>query len=190
MLLRSNQYDYFFKPTFLYIKQHNITGLKYFGKTTLLDPVKYKGSGKHWTRHLNKYGNDVTTLWYQLFTDQDLLVKYALEFSHNNKIVESKEWANLKIENGLWGGGVKGIKLRPQSSEHKQKIRDSVLKNIANKPKKPKHPKIKKTKEERIRGWKWTTAQRLNLKNRHVIRVSCLCCKKIMDLGNFSKHAR
>lgn len=35
----------------LYIKTHNTTGLKYFGKTTK-DPYKYLGSGKHWRAHL------------------------------------------------------------------------------------------------------------------------------------------
>jgi hypothetical protein len=40
-----------FKPTTLYVKTHNITGLKYFGKTTN-DPFKYKGSGKYWLDHL------------------------------------------------------------------------------------------------------------------------------------------
>lgn len=44
----------------LYIKTHNITGLKYFGKT-IKNPFKYKGSGKYWTRHLAIHGNDVTT---------------------------------------------------------------------------------------------------------------------------------
>jgi hypothetical protein len=40
-----------FKPTFLYIKTHSVTGLKYFGKTTK-DPFRYKGSGVYWVRHL------------------------------------------------------------------------------------------------------------------------------------------
>ena len=44
-----------FNPTWLYIKEHNVTGLKYFGKTTR-DPLKYKGSGTHWTRHISKHG--------------------------------------------------------------------------------------------------------------------------------------
>lgn len=44
----------------LYIKTHNITGLKYFGKT-IKNPLKYKGSGKYWKRHLAIHGNDVTT---------------------------------------------------------------------------------------------------------------------------------
>ena len=36
-----------FKLTWLYIKRHSITGLMYFGKSTLEDPVNYVGSGKY-----------------------------------------------------------------------------------------------------------------------------------------------
>ena len=31
-----------FKPTYLYVKTHNKTGLKYFGKTTTPDPNNMK----------------------------------------------------------------------------------------------------------------------------------------------------
>lgn len=96
-----------FNPTWLYIKEHNVTGLKYFGKTTR-DPLKYKGSGTHWTRHISKHGNDTTTIWCQLFTDREELTQYAVEFSIKNNIVESAEWANLIVEDGLGGGGVVG----------------------------------------------------------------------------------
>jgi hypothetical protein len=147
-----------FKPTFLYIKQHNITGLKYFGKTVQKDPVSYKGSGKHWLRHLKKYGDDVTTTWYQLFTDQDSLKKYALNFSKEQNIVESKEWANLKPEDGLWGGGVKGIKLGSMSEEHKQKIRESVKKKLLESGWTP-----KPAKEKKSRGWKWSEEAKARL---------------------------
>ena len=48
---------------YLYVKQHSITGLKYFGKTTKIDPFLYKGSGKYWQRHIKKYGkNFIETL--------------------------------------------------------------------------------------------------------------------------------
>lgn len=88
----------------LYIKTHNTTGLKYFGKTKL-DVYKYKGSGKHWKRHLKKHGNDVTTEIYAQFEETDpKLEECALKFSEDNNIVESKEWANMKPENGLDGG--------------------------------------------------------------------------------------
>lgn len=92
-----------FKPTWLYLKQHNITGLKYFGKT-IRDPQSYPGSGIRWTRHLKKHGKDISTLWCQLFTNKEELTKFALQFSAENNIVESTEFANLKPEDGLMGG--------------------------------------------------------------------------------------
>ncbi len=92
-----------FTPTYLYIKQHNITKLKYFGKT-VKDPLTYQGSGTYWKRHLNIYGSDIDTIWFQLFESKDELVKIATNFSLENNIVESKEWANLAIERGLDGG--------------------------------------------------------------------------------------
>ena len=182
-----------FKPTYLYIKKCNVTGLKYFGKTVSKDPVKYKGSGKYWLRHIKKYGNNVSTVWYQLFTDQNILVEYALNFSKEHNIVESKDWANLKPENGLWGGGVKGIKIRPQTAEHKKRISEGVKRAVALLPERPKPSpkvKIKKTRNERKRGWKWTEPQLQKLKNRYIVRVSCICCKKIFDVGNFSQHIK
>jgi hypothetical protein len=91
-------------PTYLYIKQHSITGLKYFGKTTN-DPYTYNGSGVYWNDHIKKHGKEhIVTLWVSnLFHDKSI-VDYALHFSEENNIVESKEWANQKPENGLDGG--------------------------------------------------------------------------------------
>jgi hypothetical protein len=102
-----------FQPTYLYIKQHKITGLLYFGKTTRTGKSfeKYNGSGKHWSPHIKKHGiNHVETLWYCLFTDKDELVKFAVMCSHQWDIVNAKDttgkkiWANQKIEDGLMGG--------------------------------------------------------------------------------------
>ena len=76
----------------------------YFGKTTKSDPIKYLGSGKHWIRHINKHGtNHVVTLWHELFTNRDECVNFALQFSKDLNIVESKSWANLIEEDGLNG---------------------------------------------------------------------------------------
>ncbi len=96
---------------YLYIKQHSITGLKYFGKTTRKDPFKYRGSGMYWQNHINKYGKEyIKTLEIWGFDDINLCSKFALKFSKNNNIVESKEWANLQPENGIdgWAPGVSG----------------------------------------------------------------------------------
>lgn len=92
-----------FKPTYLYIKTHNITGLKYFGKTTR-NPQCYNGSGKYWKRHLCIHGNDVTTEILGYYHDKDECQKEALKFSEENDIVSSELWANLKPEDG-WRGG-------------------------------------------------------------------------------------
>ena len=88
--------------TYLYIKIHNKTGLKYFGQTKH-DPYRYSGSGKYWKLHLKKHGNDVTT--YILSYDGDV-TEAALKFSKENNIVESKEWANLREEDGVWGSPI------------------------------------------------------------------------------------
>jgi len=96
-----------YKPTFLYIKQHTVTGKLYFGKTTK-NPESYAGSGKYWLAHINKHGkNHVETLWYCLFYDKDDCVSFAQHFSKQHDIVNSDDWANLMVENGLNGGLVK-----------------------------------------------------------------------------------
>ena len=92
-----------FRPTFLYIKQHKVTGLKYFGKTHQ-NPERYKGSGMYWKDHCKKHGYDIETVWYQLFLDADTIKEVALNFSHQNDIVNSSEWANLVEENGINSG--------------------------------------------------------------------------------------
>ena len=123
-------------PTVLYIKQHSVTGLKYFGKTTAKDPYKYNGSGADWTDHIKKHGRKhvITIRIFGPFTDSIAISKFALAFSRDNNIVESELWANQKSENGLDGN--------PKGSTHsdasKKKMSDakkgkpSPLKGIPN----------------------------------------------------------
>ena len=117
------------KPTYLYVKQHNKTGLKYFGKTTKKDPLKYKGSGLHWKRHLKIHGNDVKTLWVQLFENEQELIEYAKKFSEENNIVNSDKWANLKNENGLDGGRESGFIGHKPSEEIRKNYSERMKKN-------------------------------------------------------------
>lgn len=96
-----------FQPTYLYIKQHSVTGKLYFGKTTksIEGMLKYKGSGKHWVRHIKMHGmENVVTLWYERFDIEMELTEFAEMFSKEMNIVESNSWLNLKAENGLDGG--------------------------------------------------------------------------------------
>ena len=92
----------------LYIATHNITGKKYFGKTTRFFTQEslqenYTGSGKYWNKHKKKHGDDVTMEIYCICSlnesDEDYVVPIALKFSEENNIVKDKEkWANLMSE--------------------------------------------------------------------------------------------
>jgi hypothetical protein len=105
-----------FKPTRLYIKRHKITNKYYFGKTTAGDPVKYKGSGKRWTSHIKKHGQEhVETVWCKLFHDRIELMEFAIVFSVSNNIVKSNTWLNLIQENGVDGGSAKGRKFNAET---------------------------------------------------------------------------
>lgn len=113
----------------LYVKTHNTTKLKYFGKTTR-DPFKYKGSGKYWTQHLRKHGANVSTVIIGSFSDENECMKVALEFSKEFDIVDSPEWANLIDENGLDGAPV-GHQGHIFTDEQKIKISVSSKSNWA-----------------------------------------------------------
>lgn len=123
---------------YLYIKQHTVTGLKYFGKTIKNDPEKYKGSGTDWLKHIEEYGNNVDTLGLWEFNDLKECSEFALQFSKDNNIVESKDWANLVYENVISGTyGLKhsentkakmsrASKGKPKSEAHKKKMREII----------------------------------------------------------------
>ena len=91
-------------PTRLYIKQCSHCNLKYFGKHTGQDIGKYLGSGTKWKNHLKKHNAKSIHLWNSDWYYNTSIKRFALKFSHINKIVESDNWANLKPEDGLEGG--------------------------------------------------------------------------------------
>ena len=88
----------------LYLKTHNKTGKKYLGQTTR-DPYTYKGSGVQWNRHLDKYGNDVTTQIIFESSDGKLFQDTALEYSKKFNVVKNNEFLNLIDEDGGNLGG-------------------------------------------------------------------------------------
>lgn len=110
-----------FYPTYLYVKTHNVTGLKYFGKTSK-DPMKYRGSGKRWIRHIAKYGNNVSTEIIGFYTDKEECEAAALRFSADNNITESMVWANMIVENGLDGGYTGHREYGPVPQHTREKI--------------------------------------------------------------------
>lgn len=191
-----------FLPTYLYVKQHKKTGLKYFGKTTKKNPVKYQGSGKYWKLHLKNHGNDIETLWYYLFNDKEQLVEYAIKFSIENNIYESSEWANLKLENGLDGGHL-GV---PRTEETKKKLSKANLGKIHNEDTKlkisnsnigkhsiPKNEECKhKIKEARklqiMKPHSEETKLKMSQPRGKQISCFCILCRKEISVSNIRKH--
>jgi hypothetical protein len=180
------------KPTYLYIKKHTITGLKYFGKTTKEDPIAYLGSGIHWKRHIKKHGEFIETIWYQLFTDEKLLTDYATKFSKENNITESKEWANLKDENGLDGGMEKGW----WSEEQKQNISIKQKERWANGIYDREKLRLSRIGFKQPESQKKTVAEKLSKEwlitdlqnNQYIIKnLQQFCRDNNLDQGNLSR---
>ena len=122
---------------------HNVTGLKYFCKTSDLRNVyNYKGSGLYWKKHINKHGKDITVGVMGFYTDYHRCRDAALKFSQENDIINSDAWANLVLENGTDGAlngfdnAFYGKKHTPETVEkiRLQKIGKSVNKGAYRSP--------------------------------------------------------
>lgn len=110
---------------YLYKKTHTKTGLKYLGYTKN-DPWKYAGSGVLWTRHLKEHGNHVLTEVLLVCESKEEIKKSGRYYSVLWNVVESKDWANLKLEEAdggdmsgskVWMAGRKNPRLRKIWSE-------------------------------------------------------------------------
>jgi len=133
---------------YLYLKRHNITGLKYLGKTTK-DPYSYNGSGKYWLRHLKKHGTDITTkILYQTQSNEDfrLVGEY---FSKKWNIVKSKQFANLMTETGTGGA---------QTGQAALNISIGVKQSYIN------NPDLRRQRSESMKNYKRTPEHAKNLK--------------------------
>ena len=119
------------KTIYLYLKTHNVTGLKYLGKTTQ-DPEKYIGSGFYWKRHLKKHGNDVTTEILFETQDKEEFKKVASNYSEKYNIIESEEFANMRIESGDGGDNSEYIDYSKVSLSNKGKKRseDAIQRTV------------------------------------------------------------
>ena len=181
------------KPTYLYIKQHSITGLKYFGKTTKNDPIKYLGSGKYWKRHIKKHGIEhIKTLWYQLFEDEQKMIEYATQFSKDNNITESKEWANLKCENGLDGGFDKGCWSDKHLEINRQKAKERWANGVYDREKLRlsrigfKQPQSQKDTLSKKLSAKWLVTDPNGTQNT-IINLRKFAIENGLDQGNLSR---
>lgn len=109
---------------YLYLKTHNVTGLKYLGKTERCDFYEYHGSGVYWKRHLKVHGCDYHTTCLLKTESQEELRETGLFFSRIWNVVNSNEFANLTEEDGNGGSNFKHL---ARTKEWSNNIRNSKL---------------------------------------------------------------
>lgn len=117
---------------YLYLKTHNVTGLKYLGQTSQ-DPFKYKGSGVYWIRHCNKHGYDIHT---EVLLESDSIKEISIlgkKLSEKLDIVNSKKFANMIPETGTGGSIPCSLETKAKMSKiHKgKKLSEAHIKAMA-----------------------------------------------------------
>jgi len=106
---------------YLYLKTHNVSGLKYLGQTKH-NPFKYNGSGVVWKKHLMKYGKDITTEILAECESQEEIRDIGMYYSDKWDVVNNSEFANLQEESGQGATPNK-----PLSDQHRQSISKGML---------------------------------------------------------------
>jgi hypothetical protein len=115
--------------TFLMVKTHSVTGLKYLC-ITKKDPYKYNGSGLYWQKHLKEHGTSHTTEVLMECSSKDEVREWGLYYSHLWDVVRARDesgrkiWANLKPEEG--DGAASGEFNHLNNPEIKQRHLDAV----------------------------------------------------------------
>jgi hypothetical protein len=110
----------------LYVKTHNETGLKYFGKTVNQNAHTYRGSGTYWLRHIKQHGYDVTTEIVGEFIDIEECRKVAIQFCIEHDVVKSAEWANLEVETVDGFGNFRNKEVRDKAAKTRELLQCGV----------------------------------------------------------------
>jgi hypothetical protein len=183
---------------YLYVKTHNVTGLKYLGKTIRKDPHKYPGSGTRWTNHLKVHGYDYTTTILKECTSNEEVKELGLYYSELWNVVDSDDWANLKPENSAGGFGkpspeiiakILATKLARDLNKHSQetisKISAARLTKFAAKdPTYNVRPKCRPEKAAKIKeantGKKWVHNPENTVERKQLDPVEC---ERYLQLG-------
>ena len=188
----------------LYVKTHQVTGLKYLGYTRQ-DPFVYKGSGKYWKLHLKKHGNQVHTEILFETTNKEKIKETGIYYSQLWNVVSNDGWANLRIEEGDGGGNGRprgcGDVRSPEG-----KARNALASSLKNKGRqKPDgfgervreimlgSKRNEDTKNKMRTAWtperKLAQAERSRLQNKQRPIITCPHCNKQgKNLGNMNRY--
>lgn len=141
----------------LYVKTHEITGLKYLGYTSY-DPLRYSGSGKDWKIHLKKHGKLINTEILLQSEQWNDIVYWGRYYSDLWQVTSAQDdfgnriWANRIPETG--GGGWTYVNLNKLGDRTGAKLSDDQKKNVANGRKSVVTDADRKKYSERVSGEK------------------------------------
>lgn len=164
-------------PTYLLIKEHIDTGLKYLCKhdaANFSECENYRGSGTYWKKHLKKHGNKVKTTCLFVTENEkefrEVAKKYSLEFN----VIESKEWANLCNEEGQGGNTVVDKKEHGKKTKvalHRSEVRKKHLAHLKEQVK-ISQPLAAKAAKEKLTGVSKTEQHKENMRGKrpHVVQ--------------------
>ncbi len=109
----------------LYLRIHNVTGLKYVGTTKNVKKrsTEYQKDNSPWRRHLDKYGYDFSTqILYEMESDSESsktkFYNICTYFSLLNNIHNNPDFANQMVETGKNGS----VKKEWCSKEYRKNI--------------------------------------------------------------------
>jgi len=192
----------------LYVKTHNVTGLKYLGFTAKEDAHRYTGSGFHWKKHLKVHGKDYSTEIILETDDLQEIRQQGMYFSHLWDVVKSSHWANEKPESGP--GVIHTQKMVEKQLETKRRngtlnvnnhetIQKAKLTRIKNNSTLANPDILRKSLETKIKNGTLNTntdetkAKAKSTKlSKGIINgknpdVGCIHCRRIVSKGNFSR---
>jgi hypothetical protein len=173
------------KITFIYVKRLP-NGLFYLGKTER-DPMIYKGSGKRWLRTINKHNYtalDIETWILHKTTDKEDLKKIGEYYSILFNVVRSKNWANLKPENGDGGQGKGFMKNDPNHPAKRQSTKEKISKSLLGESN---WIRGKKGKLAPMYGYKHTEESKIKIKNAAKKNANRLRINQYSKSGEFIK---
>jgi len=120
---------------YLYVKVHNITGLRYLGQTKQ-NPHSYKGSGVDWEKHIKLFGYNVDTIILLSTVNINERNYWGRYYSLLWNVVSAQDdfgnkiWANRIPESG--GGGGNKLSTQERIRLGKKSVAKQILENKHN----------------------------------------------------------
>ncbi len=108
----------------LYLRKHNVTGMKYLGWSKDPNARNYEDRESVWSKHLKEHGNDYTTEILFESEDPNEVTTRAVGYSIANQIWDNPKFANQMLENARTGSVTKRWRSKEMNAKLAQREQD------------------------------------------------------------------